>query len=217
MTVKGFFKSNAFKCIITLLCVLLVSGVLLTVAYGFMEVSQGERLQRAVKKVYTTSSPIVHGLDENGEDIIIEADEKDPHGLVSGSVKSKDGQSVILSAYKIEFEGLDDVHILVQSRGKGGFSGGTVTCWVAINIDVTNKEIKNIAKVQLGENVNQSFIGKITAAMLNKFTKSLPEEGFTTKGDDATVSSGATFSSNAICNSVNGAVEWVKDYLKEAA
>ena len=215
MTVKSFFKSNAFKCVITLLCVLLVSGVLLTVAYGFMEVSNGERLQRAVKKVYTTSSPIVHGLDENDEDKVIEADDKDPKGLVSESVTV--GKAVILSAYKITFENSDDVHFLVQSRGKEGYSGGTVTCWVAINVDLTNKKVLNIAKVQIGENTNQSFIGKITAAMLNKYTKSLPEEGFSTKGDNATVSSGATFSSNAICNSVNGAVDWVREYIGEVA
>ncbi|MCH5147982.1 MAG: hypothetical protein J1G05_01295 [Clostridiales bacterium] len=207
MTVKGFFKSNAFKCIVTLLCVLLVSGVLLTIAYGFMEVSDGERLQRAVKKVYTASSPIVHGVDENGKDKIIDADEKDPKGLTQ-SVTS--GKATILSAYIIKFEGSDEVNYLVQSRGKEGYSGGTVTCWVAINVDFESRTVLNIAKVQIGENTNQSFIGKITEKMLNDFTKNLPEDGFTTKGDDATISSGATFSSNAICNAVNGAVEWVK-------
>ena len=214
MTVKGFFKSNAFKCIITLLCVLLVSGVLLTIAYGFMEVSNGERLQRAVKKVYTTSSPIVHGLDENGEDVIISSEDKNPKGLVSESVTS--GNAVIISAYKITFEDKDDVHYLVQSRGKGGYSGGTVICWVAIKVDLENKKVIKIEKVQIGENTNQSFIGKITEKMLNDFTEDLPEDGFTTKGDNATVSTGATYSSNAICNSVNGAVDWVRKTIGEA-
>ena len=210
MTVKGFFKSNAFKCIVTLLCVLLVSGVLLTVAYGFMEVSNGERLQRAVKKVYAGSSTvIVSGVD--GE---ISADEKDPKGLVSDY---KPDKAVILSAYKITFKDKEDVHYLVQSRGKGGYSGGSVTCWVAIKVDLENNKILKIEKVQIGENSGQSFIGKITDKMLSDFTKRLPEDGFTTKGDDATVSTGATFSSNAICNSVNGAVAWVKDYLGRTA
>ena len=213
MTVKGFFKSNAFKCIVTLLCVLLVSGILLTIAYGFMEVSQGERLQRAVKKVYTTSSPIVYGWDEENSDYKkIEADEKDPHGLISGSVKS--GNAVILSAYRIEFENSDDVHILVQSRGKGGYSGGSVTCWIAINVDWDNEYILNIAKVQIGENSGQSFIGKITEKMLKDFTKTLLDNY---SPDDGYVSSGATFSSNAICNSVNGAIKWVEDYFAEVA
>lgn len=210
MTVKGFFKSNAFKCIVTLLCVLLVSGVLLTIAYGFMEVSDGERLQRAVNKVYTASAPVVHGLDENGEDKIIDSKEKNPRGYISESVTVEN--AVILSVYKIEVG--DDIHFLVQSRGKGGYSGGTVTCWVAVNVDLDKKEILNIAKVQIGENSGQSFIGKITQKMLDKFTQSLPEDGFSTKGDDATVSSGATFSSNAICNSVNGALKWVENYFK---
>ena len=214
MTVKGFFKSNAFKCIVTLLCVLLISGVLLTIAYGFMEVSNGERLQRAVKKVYSGASPVVHGLDEDGEDTIISSEDKDPRGLVSKS-ETVDN-AVIISAYKITFENSDDVHYLVQSRGKGGYSGGTVTCWVAIKVDLENKKVLKIEKVQIGENTNQSFIGKITEKMLNDFTKNLPEEGFSAKGDDATVSTGATYSSNAICNSVNGAVEWVRQYIGEA-
>ena len=214
MTVKGFFKSNAFKCIITLLCVLLVSGVLLTIAYGFMEVSAGERLQRAVDKVYTTSSPVVHGVDENGDDVIISSEDKNPKGLAENVTS---GNATILSAYKITFENSDDVHYLVQSRGKGGYSGGSVTCWVAIKVDLENKKVLKIEKVQIGENSGQSFIGKITDKMLNKFTEELPEGGFTTKGDDATVSTGATFSSNAICNSVNGAVDWVRKTIGEVA
>lgn len=209
MTVKGFFKSNAFKCIITLLCVLLVSGVLLTVAYGVMEVSDGERLQRAVKKVYPDSSPIIYGFDGKP----ISSDEKNPKGLIGDSVTVD--SSVILSAYRIEFEDSDEVHMLVQARGKGGYGGGSVTCWVAIKVDPEAKKVLGIAKVQIGENNGQSFIGKITDKMLDDFTKSLPEGGFTTKGDGATVSSGATFSSNAICNSVNGAVKWVEDNLTE--
>ncbi len=75
MTVKQFFKSNAFKCIITLLCVLLISGIFLTVAYGFLEVSKGERLQRAVKQIYTTSTPVILGVDENGNDIFFDSNE----------------------------------------------------------------------------------------------------------------------------------------------
>lgn len=210
MTVKGFFKSNAFKCIVTLLCVLLVSGILLTIAYGFMEVSDGERLQRAVKKVYPSSSPIVHGLDENDDDMIISADETNPKGLVSESVTS--GKAVILSAYIIKFEDSDEVHYLVQSKGKEGYSGGSVTCWIAINVDFENKTVLGIAKVKIGENSGQSFIGKITDKMLEDFTNSLPSEGFST--DDGYVSTGATYSSNAICNSVNGALDWVKEDIK---
>ena len=52
MTVKGFFKSTAFKCIITLLAILLVCGVFLTVANGFLQVSEEERFDRAIKKLY---------------------------------------------------------------------------------------------------------------------------------------------------------------------
>ncbi|MCX4287376.1 MAG: hypothetical protein OSJ68_08870, partial [Clostridia bacterium] len=52
MTVKQFFKSTAFKCIITLLCVLLVSGIFLTVMNGLLEVTEQERFERALAKIY---------------------------------------------------------------------------------------------------------------------------------------------------------------------
>lgn len=209
MTVKGFFKSNAFKCIVTLLCVLLVSGIFLTIAYGLLEVSEGERLQRAISKIYTGDAPIIHGVDENGNDKVITSSEKNPKSLVKNTLKV--GKAEILAAYKITFEGADDVHYLVQSRGKEGYSGGTVTCWVAVNVDETGKQIKNIAKVQIGGNTAQTLMNKITDSLLASFTKSLPEDGF--YPDDGYAVSGATLSCTAICNSVNGAVGYVNEEI----
>lgn len=52
MTAKQFFKSTAFKCIAVLLSVLLVSGVLLAVAYGFLEVTDEERFSRKIGVMY---------------------------------------------------------------------------------------------------------------------------------------------------------------------
>ncbi len=205
MTAKQFFKSNVFKCLVTLLCVLLVSGVLLTCAYGFMEVSKGERLQRAIGKIYTDQAVTIYGRGEGGELVEINATDKDPKSLVSESKTL--GNAVVSEAYKITFGENDDVHYLVQSTGKHGFSEGTVTCWVAINVDEQNKTIKNIAKVSLASNKGQSFISKITGEMLESFTKDLPENGFYPQ--DGYMVSGATKSSTAICNSVNGAVDYV--------
>ncbi len=119
-----------------------------------------------------------------------------------------------MAAYKITFDDNEETHYLVQSRGKEGYSGGTVTCWVAVNIDADQNKILNIAKVQVGESSGQTFMDKITDKMLSDFTKDLPDGGF--YPDGGYVSSGATLSSTAICNAVNGAVDYVNDALGNA-
>ena len=86
MTVKEFFKSNAFKCIAALLSVLLVSGIFLTICYGFMEVTDGERLQRAVTSIYSGKEVTVYGLDEAGNDAVIDSTVSTPRGLLENPV-----------------------------------------------------------------------------------------------------------------------------------
>ena len=75
MTVKQFFKSTTFKCIITLLCILLISGIFLTVMNGLLEVAEGEKLQRAIGKIYDGgATTIIYGKGDKE----ITADETDP-------------------------------------------------------------------------------------------------------------------------------------------
>ena len=52
MTVKQFFKSQAFKCIIVLLVIALISGGLLAILNDVLYVSEEERTMRAIEKVY---------------------------------------------------------------------------------------------------------------------------------------------------------------------
>lgn len=205
MTVKQFFKGKAFKCLIVLMCILLLSGAILTIAYGFLEVYAGERLQRAVNKIYPNQTVNIYGKDDS----LIDSNEKEPKSLVDTTLTL--GDANVLSAYRITFADKSDTHYLVQSQGMGGYSEGTVTCWVAINVDTSAKSIKNIAKVQVGESSGQTFMDKITTAMLDSFTKSLPEGGF--DPSDGYVSTGATKSSTAICNAVNGAVNYVNTVI----
>lgn len=212
MTAKQFFKSNVFKCLVTLFCVLLVSGVLLTCAYGFMEVSKGERLQRAIGKIYPEQTVTIYGRGEGDGLAEISSADKDPKSLVAESLSY--GNATVTAAYKITFKENDDVHYLVQSTGKHGFSEGTVTCWIAVNVDEETSTIKNIAKVSVAANKGQSFISKITGDLLESFTKDLPENGFfPDKENNNYVVSGATRSSTAICNSVNGAIDYVHGLL----
>lgn len=205
MTVKQFFKGKAFKCLIVLMCILLMSGAILTIAYGFLEVYAGERLQRAVNKIYPNESVNIYGKNDS----LIDSSEKNPESLVETALTL--GDANVLSAYRITFTDKSDTHYLVQSQGMGGYAEGTVTCWVAINVDTSAKSIKNIAKVQIGESSGQTFMDKITSSMLDSFTKNLPEGGF--YPSDGYISTGATKSSTAICNAVNGAVDYVNTVI----
>lgn len=206
MTAKEFFKSNAFKCLITLLAVLLFSGVLLTVAYGFLEVSAGEKLQRAVKKIYGDAGEFtVYGLNDQK----IDENNSNPESLVPESITV--GDATVTEAYKIVFaspKGSEEY--LVQSVGKGGYSGGTVTCWVTVKVNSTAKKVTGVGKVTVAGNVGQSFIGKVTDDMLSKFSKNFTGGEITPfYTDDGYVATGASLSSTAICNAVNGAVKYV--------
>ncbi len=198
MTVKQFFKSTAFKCIAALLGILLVCGVLLTFAYSFLEVSASEKADRAVAKIYG-------GIDvERGAELIKDGDEKPSTNLYT-----------ILQGYEVTYQkdGSDVKNYLVQSRGKKGFSSGSVTCWVAVIVE--NGKIAGIENVTIDSNVNQSFIGNITADFLGSFGKNY-EDGIEYTADDGFVVSGTSMSSAAIRNAVNGALEYVSSILGEA-
>jgi len=193
MTAKEFFKSTSFKCIVTLLSILLVCGIFLTVMYGLLEVTDEERLSRAINKIY--------GRDvNNGEDLLKDSNEKPTYGSAE-----------IQQAYKITFDDSEEVNYLVQATGKGGYGGGTVTCWVAVVISDDGENIGGIGKVSIASNSGQSFISKITGSYLDSFStgfeKDYGELGFTTEAGYLT--SGASMSSNAINNAVNGAVDFV--------
>lgn len=201
MTVKQFFKSTTFKCIITLLCILLISGIFLTIMNGLLEVTEGEKLQRAVGKIYDggEATPVIYGRDDKE----ITASETSPEGLIDEPVAYDNAE--IIQMYKILYGSETDY--LVLSKGAGGYSGGSVTCWVAVNVNPDAKSIVKVRKVSISENVNQSFIGNITDAFLTSFTEEYKDYYSTA---DGYLTSGASMSSNAICNSVNGATTHIK-------
>lgn len=207
MTVKEFFKSTSFKCICVLLTILLVCGIFLTVMYGLLEVTEGERLQRAVAKVYAGETVEIYGKGADGEQTLIGADEKAPQGLISESVVQS--TSTVNQMYKITFPDSKRIDYLVQVTGTGGYSGGTVTCWVPVQMNDDETAIAGIGKVSIASNVGQSFIGKIQDAMLESYGPAY-EDGKLYTPADGFVSTGASLSSTAIDNAVNGAILYVK-------
>lgn len=181
MTVKEFFKSTSFRCIITLTCILLVCGIFLTISYGFLEVTAEDRLQRAINKIY-------------GEEVKVEVIDAD--GFT-------DEASTVLAAY---YDERGDY--LIKAKGKGGF-GGTVTCWVLV--DVEDGKIAKISKVSIESSDGETFLGNIN--YLDKFAETVYTEGFEYTTDEGFVTAGASKSSTAINNCVNGAVNFVNSVL----
>ncbi len=210
---KPFFKSVAFKCIMVLLVIVLVSGIFLTLCNSLFYVSDEERLQRALGKLYDGDGDIAYTEES-----------------VDGSV-SVDSAS-INAVYMITTEQYAGDYI-INVTGEGGYQSGTVTCYVVVNI--TNSAL-SVGKVSISSNEGQSFISKVSSKALDSFeavygveTTSTGEyyvlynstEGFyTDEANNVTnhLATGATRSMGAICNAVNGAVTYMKaKYLGEVA
>lgn len=179
MEKKPFFKTQSFKCVVVLLIILLLSGSLLTVAYGFMEVTDEERFNRAINKIY--------GYEMTTEAVEFDAEQ----GYYATS-------EIILARKDTNGD------YLVQSKGSGGYAG-TVTCWVLV--DVENGKINKVAKVVIGSSDGETLLNNID--YLDKFTTVNYTEGFEFSPSNGFVTSGASMSSNAIDNAVNGALNFV--------
>lgn len=195
MTVKQFFKSKAFKCIVALMTILLVCGIFLTIMYGFLEVSAEERFNRAIKKIY--------GQEVKTEQVNTEG------------FKTEFDYSTVIEAYRVT----DDGNYLIKMEGKEGFAG-TVTCWVVVVMD--GNKVDGIKKIVIDSAPSESYISKIKQSNLDElalkaeYGKELAG-GFihgssTTHGEDY-VKTGASCSMRAISNAVNGAMEFVEMYL----
>ena len=191
MSAKSFFKSTAFKCIVVLVSIVLVCSVFLTICNALFYVSDEERLDRALAELYageSVTTELAPGAENLGDGLEV-------------------GRSVIVTARVVT----SDNHAgdwLVQSRGLDGYQNGTVTCWVVINTE--NGAVTGVGAVSIISNEGQSYIGRITQEFLNGFS-----EGFTGEPyPDNLLSAGASYSSAAIRNSVNGALEYVKTSLQ---
>ncbi len=181
---QNFFKTTSFKCIAVLLAIVLVCGILLTVCNDLFEVTSQERLDRAIAKIY--------GYDMKVEEVEITE-------TTQTTYTNTNGNATVLLAYKDE-----NGDYLISSKGSGGF-GGTVTCWVLV--DVENGDVIKVEKVVVNTSDGETLLNSIN--FLDKYAEISYYEGFTYSTDAGLVTSGATMSSRAINNAVNGAVSFV--------
>ena len=195
MTVKAFFKSNAFKSLAVLIAIVLVAGALLAICNDLLYISDDERLARSLSKIY--------GKEVTAEEVELTDEER---SYTYGTVDA---------VYYIH----DDGNYLFQTTGKGGYSNGngTVTVWTIVTCTGTREEgnlaLTGIEKVVYDSNEGQSFISTLGDSFYAAFAEQderVAEGGYftTTAGSDDiyNIASGASESSNAACNAVNTAL-----------
>lgn len=193
MTVKAFFKSNAFKSLAVLIAIVLVAGALLAICNDLLYISDEERLARSLSKIY--------GKEVTAEEVELTDEER---SYTYGTVDA---------VYYIH----DDGNYLFQTTGEGGYSNGTVTVWTIVTCTGTREEgnlaLTGIEKVVYDSNEGQSYIGTLTDRFYAAFAEQdarVAEGGYftTTAGSDDiyNIASGASGSSNAACNAVNTAL-----------
>jgi hypothetical protein len=208
MKVKDFFKSTAFKCIAVLLVIVIICGVFLTICNSIFFVSSEEKLQRAISKIYGEEINLTEYGEYSSSSNYYAIDDAEIEGVYLVT-KNDDAGKLTINDY------------LVLSQGSGGNAGGTVTCWVAVKMSDNLKSITGIRKISVSSNEKQDYIADVTgnADYLNSFgekytdgivySTSAPAD----KPDLAFVVSGATKTSNAVNNSVNGAISFVKTII----
>ena len=195
MTAKQFFKSNVFKCLITLLCVLLVSGIFLSIANGFLEVTDEEMFQRKLNKqisaVYDGKSLTVEEVDISGQ---------------STAFSSSTVQKLWLIKEENDY--------LVQTEGKGGYNGSIIV-WTIIKMDDALSEITGIRSVSIIDYPEGELVNNISSANLQLFVtdyKAGIEYNYGDKTDPSFVKTNASYAFTAICNAVNGSIEFINAY-----
>lgn len=189
MSAKQFFKGTAFKCIVILLVIMLICGVLLTLANALLGVSDEERLGRTISAFY-------------GEDVEYEVAEIDQDYAATSLYE-------VTQVYDIGGDHEGDYLLCVSGAGGYPNGTGTVIAWVIVHVD-ENKEAK-VAQVSLpsSDNSSQTFLSYITDSHINTVISQADESGFTNYTTGG-LTTGATYTFTGTINCMNGALNYVK-------
>lgn len=188
MTVKQFFTSQAFKCIIVLLVIALVAGGLLAILNDVLYVTEEERTMRAIEKVY--------GMEMNYQEKEYSSDQlANDYGSLS---------KVYL---------LENGNYLVQATGGEGYKGGTITVWVVLT--ARDGAFGGIEKVVLESYEKQTLMSKLTYDVYSAHNDEITGDVYFTTGGDGikVLISGATYSTNALNNAVDCALQFAREVL----
>ena len=139
MTVKEFFKSKTFRCIVVLLCIALVSGGLLAIMNDLLNVSEEERVMRTVKNIYGKEMEYTE----------IETEYETEVGRVD---------KVYL---------LSDGNYLIKATGEKGYKEGTISVWCVAKYE--NGAFVGLDNVSIAEYDKQTLMSKFTKDVLSRY------------------------------------------------
>jgi len=196
MKVKDFFKSTAFKCIIVLLAIALISGGLLSILNDVLYISEDEKLARVISKLYGGES-VEYTVNDIPDDLDVSE-----YGTVNKAYTLSDG------------------NLIINSTGINGYKGGTVTVWcVAV---VTNGEFEGLKSVAIDEYTKQTLMSQFSDSFTVVYSSNsqLIKEGYLFSVEEGSetiknVNSGATMSSRAINNAVNAAIIYAREVCEK--
>ena len=136
--------------------------------------------------------------------------------LIQRGIESVCGKGVnlkqIISQETIEYENgsvqqvllLDTNEYLIKAQGKHGFQEGNVSVYVLFALDGSVYKVKNVAVADYSS--SQTLMSKITETGLSKFVGASEQ----TNINPSEIATGATYSSTAIKNAVNSAIEYMQ-------
>lgn len=170
-----------FKAIAVMVSIMLICGGLLAILSDLLYVSDQERIQRAIDKIYVDQVSLEKTLD-----------------VTTVDTQSFKNVGEIKSCYA-----LDNGDYLVLSTGKNGYSNGTVTLYVSIAVTDGNVTVKNTVQDSY---TGQTLMSKLTS-LYQRFTgKTADQERL----EVTEIVTGATYSSRAASNAVYCALQFVK-------
>ncbi|MDD4291294.1 MAG: hypothetical protein PHX51_03525 [Clostridia bacterium] len=199
------FNKVSIKAIIVLVVIAVLSGVLLSVLYGVLYVSEEEKEQNALKKVYDGE------LTERPE--------------LNEKFSSYENKGKVTKLFRFEDA------LIVDAVGYGGYGGGWVECYVVIGTDGAIKKVAivdnnnqsfvgNVTEAILSKNYGEINLYDIEMFKLseNSGSGTLDWSGIVIEysGGSAAVgeiafSSGASYTETAVMNAVNSAVYYIKN------
>ena len=188
-------KSNTFvtslKIISVLLVICIVCGALLALCNDLFYIDDETKFNRAMQKVYPkfdrdtsfSETPVASHKTLAGV------------GEVKKVYRSKDGAYVL------------------ETKGFGGFSSGTVTMYIVVGGQTPNVEIKSLS---ITANEGQSWVAKVEQKAIDKayVGKKLQEIAETQFSKDKFAFGGATGTSTAVFNAVKATVNYCVEALK---
>ena len=197
------------KAVVVLIAIAVILSAILTILNFVLYVSPEERTMRAIKKMYGEEKEYSVILDANQENV--------------DAWKDAYNYGEISLIYKVQNQ--NDYDLLFKSKGNYGYKGGSITCWIMVKFDGTNKSIEKIIvesfdKQTLMSKVTSGFWSNmyvdVTDAYNNKewFFANSKDSSFKNDNPSAVLNpiGNATYSATAGCNAVNCVIACVNEF-----